>query len=94
MDYYLLGRNGAITTLAGSSHCCVITRQMEQLVSENFQAIKEFEKLLSVFRGQDPDRSSVKEALLSHFEELFKKVSVWFSCFSFSSSYSLCSFFF
>lgn len=49
---------------------------MEQLVSENFQAIKEFEKLLSVFREQDVDRSSVKEALLSHFEELFKKVSV------------------
>ncbi|KAG7997478.1 hypothetical protein I3843_01G213100 [Carya illinoinensis] len=73
LDYYLLGRNGAITTFAGSSHCCVITRQMEQLVSENFQAIKEFEKLLSVFREQDVDRSSVKEALLSHFEELFKK---------------------
>lgn len=51
---------------------------MEQLVSDNFQAINEFEKHLLAFRKQDVDRSSVREVLLSHFEELFEKVSVFF----------------
>lgn len=47
-------------------------------MSKNFQAIKDFEEHLLAFRKQDVDRSSVKEVLLSHFEELFEKVSVYF----------------
>jgi len=55
---------------------------MEQLVSKNFQAMKEFEEHLLAFRKQDVDRSSVEEILLSHFEEFFEKVS-FFSLFFF-----------
>ena len=75
MDNCLLGQNKAISALAGSSLCYVITRQMEQLVSQNFEAIKEFEEHLLAFHMQDVDGSSVKEALLSHFKEVFRKVS-------------------
>ena len=64
----------------------IVTKQMEQLVSKNFQAIKEFEEHLLAFHKQDVDRSSVKEVLLSNFGELFEKVSVYFL--------SLCFFFF
>jgi midasin len=78
LDYYLLGQNRTITTLADSSHCYIVTKQMEQLVSKNFLAIKEFEEHLLAFHKQDVDRSSVKEVLLSHFEELFDKVPVYF----------------
>jgi hypothetical protein len=55
---------------------------MEQLVSKNFQAMKEFEEHLLAFRKQDVDRSSVEEILLSRFEEFFEKVS-FFSLFIF-----------
>jgi hypothetical protein len=55
---------------------------MEQLVSKNFQAMKEFEEHLLAFRKQDVDRSSVEEILLSRFEEFFEKVS-FFSLFFF-----------
>lgn len=47
-------------------------------MSKNFQAMKEFEEHLLAFRKQDVDRSSVEEILLSHFEEFFEKVSIFF----------------
>ena len=75
MDYYLLGQNRSTATLAGTSHCYVITKQMEQLVSQNFQAIKKFEEHLLAFQKQDEDSSSVIEVLFSHFEVVFRKVS-------------------
>jgi hypothetical protein len=56
---------------------------MEQLVSKNFQAMKEFEEHLLAFRKQDVDRSSVEEILLSHFEELFFFILVSFFLFFF-----------
>ncbi|KAK9989956.1 hypothetical protein SO802_024941 [Lithocarpus litseifolius] len=75
LDYYLLGQNRSTATLAGTSHCYVITKQMEQLVSQNFQAIKKFEEHLLAFQKQDVDSSSVIEILFSHFEVVFRKVS-------------------
>jgi hypothetical protein len=67
---------------------------MEQLVSKNFQAMKEFEEHLLAFRKQDVDRSSVEEILLSHFEEFFEKVSffslfIFFFCHSSHTFYCL-----
>ena len=57
-------------------------------MSKNFQAIKEFEEHLLAFRKQDVDRSSVKEVLLSHFEELFEKVLSTFYPFVFLPFFS------
>ncbi|KAL4625562.1 hypothetical protein ACB092_05G035400 [Castanea dentata] len=73
LDYYLLGQNRSTATLAGTSHCYVITKQMEQLVSQNFQAINKFEEHLLAFKKQDVDSSSVIEVLFSHFEVVFRK---------------------
>ncbi|CAK7356902.1 unnamed protein product [Dovyalis caffra] len=67
----LLGRVGAIS--AGPSRPYVISKQMEQLVYKNFQVIKEFAKHFFDFRKQDWNRSFVIEALLGHFDDIFKE---------------------
>ncbi|KAK9282811.1 hypothetical protein L1049_011033 [Liquidambar formosana] len=76
LDNFLLGHDRFITTVAASLRPFVISKQMEQLVFQNFKAISEFEEHLCDLRGQDGDRRSVKEALLSHFEDLFKEAKL------------------
>ncbi|XP_057977825.1 midasin isoform X2 [Malania oleifera] len=73
LDYYLLGNDGVITTREASLHPHVMSEQMEKMVLQNFQAIREFEEQLSVFCGQDLDKRTVKEALLSHFDHIIVK---------------------
>ncbi|KAG5541973.1 hypothetical protein RHGRI_021715 [Rhododendron griersonianum] len=48
---------------------------MEQIVLQNFQTIREFEKQLCALREQDEDRRSVKEVLLGRFDDILKKAS-------------------
>ena len=76
MDDYLLGRNRVLTTVATSFYPPVITKQMEQLVFQNFQVIREFEECLCAFQRQEVDRRSVQEVLLNRFEDIIKKVSI------------------
>lgn len=42
----------------------------------NFEVIKQFEAHLLAFHGQDVVKSSVKDILLRHLLEIFKKVSL------------------
>uniref|UniRef100_F6HXY6 Midasin n=2 Tax=Vitis vinifera TaxID=29760 RepID=F6HXY6_VITVI len=73
LDDYLLGRNRVLTTVATSFYPPVITKQMEQLVFQNFQVIREFEECLCAFQRQEVDRRSVQEVLLNRFEDIMKK---------------------
>ncbi|GFY97181.1 midasin-like protein [Actinidia rufa] len=76
LDNFLLGHDRVVTSATASLHPCVISKQMEQLVLQNFQMIKEFENCLSTFRQQGEDRRSVKGVLLDHFEDILNKVSI------------------
>lgn len=76
MDNYLLGPDRAIVTLAGSSQRVLISKDMEQLVSQNFEVLKEFEEHLLAFHAKDVDKSSVEDILLSHFVDILEKVSL------------------
>lgn len=73
MDCYLIGGSKAVTAMA-STHFCVITQEMQQLVSENFKAIKNFNDQFVVRQEQGTDGSSVKNVLVHHFEEVIDKV--------------------
>ncbi|KAK1575506.1 hypothetical protein Q3G72_006073 [Acer saccharum] len=73
LDNYLLGPSRAITVTNGSFHHCVISKQVEQLIFDNFQVINEFEEHLSTFHKHDLDRSSVIETLFCHLDDLLKK---------------------
>ncbi|KAL6993116.1 hypothetical protein U1Q18_011234 [Sarracenia purpurea var. burkii] len=76
LDSLLIGHDRVVTSLTTSLHPYVLSKQMEQLVLQNLQMIKEFQKDLCAFRLQDEGRSSVKEALLGHFDDILKKVSL------------------
>ena len=76
LDDYLLSHDRVLTTVATSFYPPVITKQMEQLVCQNFQILKEFEECLCSFRKQEVVQRSVQEALLNHFEDILKKVSI------------------
>lgn len=76
MDDYLLSHDRVLTTVATSFYSPVITKEMEQFVCQNFQIIKEFEECLCSFRRQEVDQRSVQEALLNHFDDILRKVSI------------------
>ncbi|ONI15461.1 hypothetical protein PRUPE_3G044200 [Prunus persica] len=73
LDNYLLGPDRAIVTLAGSSQRVLISKDMEQLVSQNFEVLKEFEEHLLAFHAKDVDKSSVEDILLGHFVDILEK---------------------
>lgn len=73
MDCYLIGGSKAVTTVA-SSHLSVVTQEIVQLVSENFKAIKDFKEHFLVLQEQGINRSSVKNVLIRHFQEIIDKV--------------------
>ena len=56
-----------------SSRFSVVTQEMRQLVSENFKAIKDFNDQFLVRQKQGTDRSSVKNVLVHHFQEVIDK---------------------
>ncbi|XP_058750373.1 midasin-like isoform X2 [Vicia villosa] len=72
LDYYLIGGSKAVTAMA-SSHFSVVTQEMQQLVSENFKAIKDFNDQFVVRQEQGTYGSSVKNVLVHHFEEVIDK---------------------
>ncbi|XP_059643593.1 midasin [Cornus florida] len=72
LDNYLLGHNRIITVETVPLHPSIISKQMEELVLQNFKFIKEFEEHLCTFRMELMDRRSVEKALLGRFEDIFK----------------------
>ena len=49
LDDHFLGHNRVLTTVGTSFYPPVITKQMEQLVFQNIQVIREFEECLCAF---------------------------------------------
>lgn len=80
LDNYLLGSDKIVAVVAPSLPPLLISKEMEQLVLENFQILREFEEHLRAFFYHDLDRRSVTEALFYKFDETFKKV--WFMVYS------------
>lgn len=74
LDNNLLGGDRDITRVPASPYLFVVSRQMEALVSQNFQIIEDFKKHLDGLVVSNGVRSSVKETLLGHFKEVFDKV--------------------
>lgn len=75
LDNKLLGQDRDITDLAAPPHLFVVSKEMEELIFQNFLVIKEFKEHLLSLRKQDINKSSVKEALFNHFEDFLLKVS-------------------
>ncbi|XP_048323691.2 midasin isoform X2 [Ziziphus jujuba] len=73
LDNNLLGQDRDITDLAAPPHLFVVSKEMEELISQNFLVIKEFKEHFLSLRKQDVNKSSVIEALFNHFEDLFIK---------------------
>lgn len=75
LDSYLLGcgYEGTIISLGELAVPYVVSKQMECLVLENFQNIKEFEEKLVVLSDRGFEETSVMEAILRHFDDAFKK---------------------
>lgn len=73
LDTYLLGCNEAITNLTSCVHPYIISKQMEQLLFQNLDVIKEFEDDLSTFRKKDHEKNSVIETFLNHFNEMLNE---------------------
>lgn len=74
MDCCLTGGTKAVTVVTSSSNFCIVTQEMEQLVSENFKAIKDFKACFLALWEHDVDRCAVKEVLIHHFQEIIDKV--------------------
>ncbi|RDX86825.1 Midasin, partial [Mucuna pruriens] len=75
LDCYLIGRTKAVTAVT-CSHLCIVTQEMEQLVSENFKIIKNFKDHFLELQEQDLDRSTVKKVLIQHFREIIEKAKL------------------
>lgn len=63
-----------MTAVTSSSHPCIVTLEIEQLVSENFKTIRDFKDHCLELPEQDLDRSTVREVLIQHFLEITDKV--------------------
>ncbi|KAK6912183.1 LOW QUALITY PROTEIN: ATPase, dynein-related, AAA domain, partial [Dillenia turbinata] len=73
LDDCLLGCIEVPTTVADTLHPCCVSKGMEELVLQNFQRFKEFEVQVCAFRGHEPERRTVKDILLGHFDCIFRK---------------------
>ncbi|KAK8465039.1 hypothetical protein PHAVU_010G134100 [Phaseolus vulgaris] len=76
LDFYLIGRTKAVTAMTSSSNRCIVTLEMEQLVSENFKTIRDFKDHFLELQEQDLDRSTVREVLIQHFLEITNKAKL------------------
>ncbi|KAK4427378.1 Midasin [Sesamum alatum] len=76
LDHHLLGSCEDITMVGIALHPYGVTREMEQLVNQNFQLIKTFEKNLLAFRGQEDEQGAVRNILLGHMKDLCAKAHV------------------
>ncbi|KAK7311671.1 hypothetical protein RJT34_09956 [Clitoria ternatea] len=75
LDCKLIGGTKAVIA-ATSSHHCIVTQEMEQLVHENFKVIREFKQHLLELHEQELDRSTVKEVLIQHFQDIIDKAEL------------------
>ncbi|KOM26933.1 hypothetical protein LR48_Vigan346s001500 [Vigna angularis] len=76
LDCYLIGRSKAVTAVASSLYPCIVTQEMELLVSENFKTIWDFKDHFLELQEQDLDRSTVREVLIQHFLEITDKAKL------------------
>ncbi|KAK4269128.1 hypothetical protein QN277_022325 [Acacia crassicarpa] len=76
LDYYLIGGTKAITPVTSTSHFLFVTEELEQLVSENFNVMKDFKENFLVSQKLDLDRSSVREVLIDRFQEIIEKATL------------------
>ncbi|KAK4395085.1 Midasin, partial [Sesamum angolense] len=76
LDHHLLGSCDDTTMVGITLHPYGVTKEMEQLVNENFQLIKTFERNLLAFRGQEDEQGAVRNILLGHMEDLCAKAHI------------------
>lgn len=76
LDLHLLGDNRAKATCEALLLPYGVTKQMEQLVNDNFKWIRTFKDNIIAFSREDREGATVKAILLGHFEEVFEKASV------------------
>lgn len=75
LDHYLLVSDRIVITPA-VCRPFVVSKQMEQLVMENFQALNDFERNFQIIYKQSFQRQSVEEPLLSRFRGIINKARV------------------
>ena len=80
MDEELLGDGESAFKLAVLMHPVVVTKDMEALVIQNFQLMKELQEHILALHVQIKDKRSLENVLLGHFEDIIEKVV--FSCFT------------
>ncbi|KAK6125035.1 hypothetical protein DH2020_041213 [Rehmannia glutinosa] len=73
LDHHLLGSFEDNTIRGVALHPYGVTKEMEQLVDQNFELIKSFEKNLSAFHVQEDGQGAVRNILLGHIEDLLTK---------------------
>ncbi|XXG76315.1 hypothetical protein AAC387_Pa08g0684 [Persea americana] len=73
LDRYLLGSNGIIVTPAACTPPFVVSKQMEQLVIENFDVINDFEECFQTIYKQAFLRRSVDEPFLNRFRDIIDR---------------------
>ncbi|KAL0354500.1 UNVERIFIED_CONTAM: Midasin [Sesamum radiatum] len=76
LDHHLLGSCEDITMVGTALHPYGVTKEMEQLVNQNFQLIETFERNLLAFRGQEDEQGAVRNILLGHMEDLCAKAHI------------------
>ncbi|KAL2575217.1 hypothetical protein GLYMA_16G004800v4 [Glycine max] len=76
LDCYLIGRTKAVTAVTYSSHLCIVTQEIEQLVSENFKTIRDFKDRFLELQEHDLDRSTARKVLIQHFQEIADKAKL------------------
>ncbi|XP_027334240.1 midasin [Abrus precatorius] len=76
LDSYLIGGTRAVTAMAHSSHHCIVTQEMKQLVSDNFKTIRGFKDCFLELQQHELDRSTVKKVLIQHFQEIIEKANL------------------
>lgn len=74
LDNYLLGQKEVISTPASILQPYVVTEQMKELVSQNFEVINIFKEHLSTLSKRVANQRSIENILLGHFDEVFEKV--------------------
>lgn len=76
LDRSLLQHDG-IAILDRSSCRIVITKNMEEVVLQNFQVLMDLEEVLISFSNQSLDEGLVSQRLLVHLDNVLKMVRSW-----------------
>lgn len=77
LDNCLLGQKEVISTPAMVLRPYVVTEQMKELVSQNFEVINIFRDHLSGLSKRVANQRSIENILLGHFDEVFEKVCLY-----------------